>query len=423
MADHTWNEDLVDAMLRHQIGLLRLSTSVRNSIWEILDATEADIREQIARKLRRNTAGGLTAANLNRMESLLKGLRQTRAKAWKDVNKALVAELTALALAEPEFQAGILNTIFPVELGLILPDVQTLKAIVSQNAFDGQTVKDLLKTVEAADIRRIEQGVRMGMVQGESIPAIGRRILGTISLKGTDGVTAITRQNMTTIVRTAMNGVGAAARLEFQEANVDLVPLKLFMATLDSRTTPVCRKWDGTLHNLLTRKSVRGATRGQTTPVLPLHPGERSLFSPSVNGEVVGERPIRNFTQRQLVREFGKREGIAVKVPKGQTLTSGRDAIPRGHKGAYDAFARARMRELTGQVPAKTTYSQFLKRQPAKFQDDILGPTRGKLFRKGDLGLDKFVDRTGAEIPLRDLAKFHEDAFRAAGLDPASFAA
>jgi len=95
--------------------------------------------------------------------------------------------------------------------------------------------------------------------------------------------------------------------------------------------------------------------------------------------------------------------------------------LPHGTKGAFDEFARRRVRQLIGQVPAKTTYLDFLRRQPAAIQDDILGRTRGRLFRTGRLDLKSFVDRTGAEIPLDQLAKMHAGAFRAAGLDPVEF--
>lgn len=413
----TWNEELLDAMIRHQIGILRFDAGVRNRIWAILDATEADMRAQIANRLRRNTAGGLTPANLGRIDSLLRGLRETRVKAWREVDALMFEEMRAYAIAEPAFQVQIMESIFPVDLGLELPDPARLRAIVSKGAFDGETLKSMLSRVKTADIRRIEQSVRIGMIQGESIPEIGRRILGSVGLRGTNGVTEITRRNAATIVRTAVNGVGAEARREFAQANSDLAPLQVFIATLDSRTTPVCRKWDGTLHDVVTGLSVEGVTKGQPTPVLPLHPGERSLFAPAVDGEVIGERPIRNFTQQQLVREYAAQNDL------GKITGSKRSNLPFGHKKSFDEFARKRMRELTGIVPAKTTYTQFLKRQPVQFQNDILGPTRGKLFRKGGLELNNFVDRAGNEIPLRDLSKFHADAFRAAGLDPERFAA
>ena len=205
----TWNEELLDAMIRHQIGILRFDAGVRNRIWAILDATEADMRAQIANRLRRNTTGGLTPANLNRIESLLKGLRKTRVDAWSKVSALMFEEMRAYAISEPAFQVQILESIFPVELGLTLPDPARLRAIVSKSAFDGETLTSMLARVKAADVRRIEQGVRIGMIQGESIPEIGRRILGTVGLRGTNGLTEITRRNAATIVRTAVNGVGA----------------------------------------------------------------------------------------------------------------------------------------------------------------------------------------------------------------------
>ena len=75
------------------------------------------------------------------------------------------------------------------------------------------------------------------------------------------------------------------------------------------------------------------------------------------------------------------------------------------------------MRALTGQVPAKVNYQQWLSAQSAELQDDILGPTRGKLFREGGLTLDNFVNRQGDQIPLDELMKKHKAAFEAAGLN------
>lgn len=59
---------------------------------------------------------------------------------------------------------------------------------------------------------------------------------------------------------------------------------------------------------------------------------------------------------------------------------------------------------LIGVEPvARETYAEWLKRQPADVQDDILGPARGKLFRDGKLTVDRFVDSTGKRIPLNRL--------------------
>ena len=71
---------------------------------------------------------------------------------------------------------------------------------------------------------------------------------------------------------------------------------------------------------------------------------------------------------------------------------------------------------MSGQIPEDTTYQQWLKGKTAAFQDDILGKTKGALFRRGGLTLDRFVDKTGKEYTLEDLRTKNAAAFAAAGL-------
>jgi hypothetical protein len=184
-------------------------------------------------------------------------------------------------------------------------------------------------------------------------------------------------------------------------ANQDLFSEEQFVATLDARTTPVCRSLDGKRYPV---------GKG---PIPPLHFNCRSLRVPVLDGDALGKRPFVAATKAQLLREYAEREGL--KVPKT------REALPRGHKGAFDAFARMRVRQLTGRAPGRTTYQEWLSTQSAAFQDDVLGKTRARLFREGGLTLDKFVNRRGDEIPLSELARLHAAAFRAAGLDPKGF--
>jgi hypothetical protein len=265
----------------------------------------------------------------------------------------------------------------------------------------GKTMRAWADKLRRDDLSRIEDQIKIGLVQGETGQQISRRVVGSAALRGRDGVMEIARRNAAAITRTVANGVAADARRQFAEANKHLAPTELFLATLDSRTTPICRRFDGEHFEI-----------GEG-PVLPLHWGERSLRVMLLGAEAVGERPRRDFTERSLLRDYSKENGFPP-VKK-------RDRLPRGHKGSFDKFARARMRKLTGTVPAKTTYQQWLGRQSAVNQDDILGPTRGKLFRKGKLTLDKFVEYDGQELTLAQLARRHADAFSDAGLDPALF--
>lgn len=71
---------------------------------------------------------------------------------------------------------------------------------------------------------------------------------------------------------------------------------------------------------------------------------------------------------------------------------------------------------MDGQVAESTTYSDWLKRQPASVQDEALGKTKGALFRRGGLPLEKFTDRTGAELNLEQLRERYAEAFAKAGV-------
>lgn len=395
----TFNQELFDAMLRHQIGLLRFGGSVRNKVWKLLDASETDLKRQIRRAKR---AGFDTPARIVGLEKLLKGVRGTRVTAWKQVRKEWLEEMRSFAVAEPGFYDRAIAAAVPVEIGSVMPAPEVLRNIVSSRPFLGKTLGQHISNIQRADIGRIEDQIKIGLAQQETLPQISRRIVGTAKLKGRDGVTQITRRHAATIARTTTNGIGAEARRAYAELNKDIAPEELFVATLDSSTTPICRRFDGQRFKV-----------GEP-PFLPLHMGERSLRVPSLDGEVVGDRPRRDFTEKQLLREFSRKQGLE-KVPRK------RADLPRGTKGAFDSFARKRMRELTGRTPAKTTYQKWLGRQSAANQDDILGPTRGALFRRGDLTLDKFVEFDGTELTLSQLADRHTDAFLRAGLDPDAF--
>jgi hypothetical protein len=81
-----------------------------------------------------------------------------------------------------------------------------------------------------------------------------------------------------------------------------------------------------------------------------------------------------------------------------------------------DEMAPGTRASMDGQVPEETTYSEWLMRQSAARQDDVLGPTRGKLLRQGGLTIDKFVNDKGRTLTLKQLRQRAPKAFEAAGL-------
>lgn len=211
------------------------------------------------------------------------------------------------------------------------------------------------------------------MLFNETATQIARRIFGTRAAGGSDGVREITRRGAQTLAQTATSAVSNSARQELYKKNRRVIPRELYVATLDSQTTPICRSLDGDVYPV-----------GEG-PIPPIHMNCRSIRVPVVNGRKLGTRPAIAATEKEL----------------------------RGARGA----ARTRLIDrAVGRVPAETTYQQWLSRQSASFQDGVLGPTRGRLFRKGEIDLKGFVDESGDQYTLRQLYEQDPGRFQRANL-------
>jgi SPP1 gp7 family putative phage head morphogenesis protein len=393
------NQLFFDAVVRHQIYLMRFSGSVQKRIVELLNKTEDDIKCRILTKLKNvdpNTTTGQARLNV-----LLEYIRTARGSTWNNVRDEWVTQLTELAKKEPEFIDKQFKTVSPVILDTVLPTAETIRSLVTSRPFQGRILKDWAKSIQAVDLQRIEDQIKIGLMQGETVEQIARRVFGTGNLDGIDGVTEITRQQSKAITRTAVNHVGNQAKREYYKANSDLFREELYVATLDSRTTAVCKANDGKRFPV-----------GEG-PIPPLHYNCRSLRVAIINDEVIGTRPAKPTVERELVEDFAK-ENELEPVRK-------RDDLPPGWKTKYDAYARKRIRQLTEQRPAEESYNVWLRRQSKTFQEEVLGVTKAKLYRDGKLSLDRFVNRQGDELTLAQLARREAAAFRAAGLDPEDY--
>lgn len=396
----TSNEELFDALVRHQIYLLRYSGYVRNRMTTILDASEDELGRRIRDRLR-NSIGLTTPVEWQRLKSLQATLEAIRMKSWDEANKFLSDEAVKLSYQEPIQFDSIVKTVLPVVVETVMPSARFLKQIALSRPFEGRILKDWSKTMAADDIRRMHSAIQAGMVAGEDSATIARRVVGTSTLKGIDGMTEISRRQVQAITRTAVQHVSNNARDAWAEDNADILTAEQFVATLDSRTTAICRSLDGEVFPL---------GKG---PRPPLHFQCRSLRIPAIDGSTAGDRPAKPITQKMLVREYAEKNNLGD--------IDSRDELPRGTKGDFDKWARDRTRDLVGPIPANTSYQVWLKGQSVSFQDEVLGVTKARLFRDGGLQLDKFVNRNGDELTLSDLATKHAEAFRAAGLDPTKY--
>jgi hypothetical protein len=72
---------------------------------------------------------------------------------------------------------------------------------------------------------------------------------------------------------------------------------------------------------------------------------------------------------------------------------------------------------MDGQVPASMTYAEWLGKQSAARQDEILGKAKGAMFRTGKLPLEGFYNDKGKALTIEEIKAREPEAYSRAGLD------
>lgn len=337
----TANEALFDAAVRHQIYLQRLATSTVREILKTLTRAENDILAKLARE-------DLTTFSQTRLRGMLAELRKLNKEAYQVLNDRLGKELTGIADYESDFQARLIEKALPIEITMIRPAIENLASIITSKPLGGRFIVDEVRDLDRQTAKRIEQALRIGVLEGETNAEIIRRIRGTRALNYKDGIIQRSRDDVERLVRTAITHTTARARDELYTQNSNVVKAWRFVATLDARTSTICISLDGSVHDI------------GTGPMPPRHPNCRSTSAP--------------------VLKSWKEMGIDI------------DDAPEGTRASLD-----------GQVPETLTYQQWLKKQPREFVEDVLGKTKAKLFIDGNLPVQRFFDFKGEELTLAEL--------------------
>lgn len=354
----TANESLLDQSISHQIGLYRFSTATIRKIIALLNRADDDIVKQIMKYDPTEVKG---EASRKRLQKLLDAVRDVNAEAYASLTKQLDDELKGLAGYEGEYQAAMIASATVVRVDVVTPTSSQLWAAVNARPFQGRFLKDWYAGLEAGAQARLRDAIRIGFTEGETIDQIVRRVRGTAAQQYRDGILEVSRRGAETLVRTAVNHTANAARNHLYTQNPSVIKGVRWVATLDGRTTLLCASRDGTVYP------------PDSGPRPPAHPNCRSTTAP--------------------VLKSWKEMGIKL------------SEAPEGTRASMD-----------GQVPSSQDYDSWLRKKDVAFQEDVLGVTKAKLFRSGELKLDRFVDRQGMEYTLDQLRKREAAAFERAGL-------
>jgi SPP1 gp7 family putative phage head morphogenesis protein len=350
---------LVAATIRNQVFLERLKAGDVRKFAPFLRRIDTHLREVLTRWDLTGFQRERVAAMLAEIEALLAG-----------VFDAHRAQLQGDLFAVADYQAGFEGHSLQQAVHGFTPNIPgafQLRAAVLADPLSvrgvggGKLLEPFLKDWARSEIEAVSGTIRRGFAEGQTTAQVIQAIRGTRAARYADGLLAVTERHAEAVVRTSVQHVASVARMETWKANADLVTGYRWVSTLDSRTTEICQSLDGRVFKL-----------GQG-PTPPAHINCRSTTAAELD-------PAFDFLKA----------------------------------GAERASA-------DGPVPASETYYDWLKGQPTAFQDAVLGPSRGALFRDGGLSAERFgalqLDRNFQPMTLAEMKDLEPLAFKRAGLD------
>ena len=227
---------------------------------------------------------------------------------------------------------------------------------------NGEVVSKAFRGIAVDQSERFSQVVRQGLLTGEPTPDIAKRLIGSLQfgeraktpkqlIAAGGQATAVADNQVMALVRTSINQVANTASQQVYEANQDITPRYRYVATLDTRTSSICRALDG-----------REFEYGKG-PLPPQHFNCRSTTVPVIDYKTLGFDP----------------------PPPGRRAATG------------------------GQVPANESYGQWLAKQDLPTKAKALGASKVAYFDKlaAKYGpkdaIAKLVRDDGSELTLDQL--------------------
>lgn len=354
---------LTEIATRHQIFLERLKTQEARGFSAVL----RDIEKGIVEIINDLEVSNLSQLNRRSMNATLTKMRRLQTKLLNKNQKAFMKTLREISDYEIDFEVRTLTQELEDVLGrkkIATPATEAAftASVSAPLSANGELLEPFIKRFSESQIQAIDGAVRRAWVEGRTPGQLVQEIRGTRAMKYKNGIIrGLKTRQAEAMARTAIQHIASNGRMAVWERNDSVVKKYKFIATLDSRTTTICRHHDGKEYEF---------GKG---PRPPLHIGCRSTTT-----------------------------GVLVKK--------------------YDFLSKGATRaSKTGYVDAKQTYYSWLKQQPPRFQDQALGKTRGKLFRDGGLSAEQFgrlqLDKNFRPMTLEQMKLAEPAIFDRAGLN------
>ena len=273
-------------VFRNAIDLNRYSNSVSRRLIRAYNDAVLDAVDQL-----RGIDELAAPVKAARLRSILAQLNESL-RTWSGASIAtMTEELQGLAVLQSEFvaeqlqkalPAGSAATVGTVEISpalgqAIVTTQPTMTGVVNlSDNFDriaqnpisfqltvgqeislpnGEVIRDAFTKMSARQAELFSGAVRTGLIEGQSVASIVRRLKGRLTKDQRGSVdtiiaaggqaTSIPNNQIRAIVRTSVNQVATAADQIIAAQNPEATRKYRYTAVLDTRTSPICRALDG----------------------------------------------------------------------------------------------------------------------------------------------------------------------------------
>ena len=392
--------ELAQQIADHQARLQIIGSNWGEEINNALDATEKKFLEKLQKELKNFDFVPNQKKTLEQLKKINEKLVKIRAQAFADAQKSIEDESKKLSENEVKWAKRVSKEMTG-EGKLKEPSETLLSRVVENSLSSGRTLQQWFLKIAFDDAARVETVVQQGFSSGLSIDEIVRQIIGTKANDYRDGIFNTTRNEANNIARTICNGIANSAKMAFYQANDDVITGVEILSTLDGRTCPVCASLDRKRYKM-----------DETPPSLPLHHQCRCVLlpvtpasdfadeqRPMANADFMAEAK-RNYSAKYPDKNF---DDLATSTKKKYYYQAMREYEARTGRPAYT--------QSDGAVSFRDYFNEHMTEQQRK---DWLGPERYKLWKKGNIPLDKFIPpypqkrMTVEELKKLDKASFEK---------------
>lgn len=310
-----------------------LTTRFQVYLERVKNGQVADI-DEVIREFSSIADKSLSNANLStqwKVRDVLRGMNTKMRAVSRRYKDKFLESLDGVADTAASYEVSSVNKLAGGKVKK--PSASKLRDAVHNSTIQatGTQMEAFVDSWGESAIRRVNKSVSIGVAQGLTNQEIVQQIRGTRANNFRDGVLGnATKREANAMVRTATQHAAMNAQAEVYRDNDDIIEGYIWISTLDGRTSATCRALD--LQQFETDKG----------PLPPIHVNCRSSTIPKIKG--------------------------------------------------VDLLGNTTRASADGQVPADMSYYEWLKGQDADFQDEVLGRTRGRLFREESMTPEKFSE-------------------------------